>query len=94
MTESTRPPSKAARVKPGAVLRAAGAGGPAIMPNFSDESADLARKSTTPFSQEFEPAEHSRPRLTVERDGDRVARIIAYCRCGEKIVIDCDYAAQ
>lgn len=31
------------------------------------------------------------PVITCQRDGDRIARMVVTCRCGEKIEIDCEY---
>lgn len=77
------------RIKPGAILRAAGAGGKPRMPNFAEEAMTAAPPPTPTPAHDAGQA-----RLAVERNGDHVAKIIAYCKCGEKIVIDCDYAAS
>lgn len=31
------------------------------------------------------------PRLTFQRDGDRITRILVHCSCGEVIPLDCRY---
>lgn len=84
MTQS-RGKDKLDRVKPGAILRAAGVtGDKAEMPNFTD--------STPPLPPQAIPLEANHAaRLEVMRDGDHIQKIIAHCQCGEKIVIDCEY---
>lgn len=78
---------KHARVKPGAILRAAAmTGGKAEMPNFAIPDTPLPAQRSLP------PTVHA-ARLEILRDGDDVQKIIAHCRCGERIEIDCDYAA-
>ena len=36
-------------------------------------------------------ASASEPRVTLERDGDRVSRIRVECACGQVIVLVCEY---
>lgn len=38
------------------------------------------------------PASHGTPKLTVERDGDHITRIVIHCSCGEVIPVDCHYS--
>lgn len=87
MTQS-RGKDKLDRVKPGAILRAAGVtGDKAEMPNFTD--------STPPLPPEVVHQESSHAaRLEVMRNGDHIQKIIAHCQCGEQIVIDCDYGVS
>ena len=67
------------RVRPGSILRAMGADAEAVTaPSF-----EAAERLTG--------AECSRARVEVERQGDRVVRILAHCRCGDVIRIECDY---
>ena len=68
------------RVRPGAILRAMGAAAEAVTPPAWDVPQRGASHGP------------SAARIEVERSGDRVVRILARCRCGETIAIECDYA--
>ncbi len=37
------------------------------------------------------PGSAGQPQVTVERQGDRISRIIVTCSCGEVIELDCRY---
>ena len=45
----------------------------------------------TPPPAPATPATAAEPRVSVERDGDRVKRIRVECPCGETIELDCEY---
>ncbi len=81
MSDETK---KQSGVRPGAILRAMGAETKAITP---PEFAQCTRSGKP-------TAIASAPRIEVVRDGDRVARILARCRCGETITIECDYSVS
>ncbi len=69
-------------VRPGAILRAMGAAAEAVSP-AEFPAADLRGAA---------PAHESgAPHVQVVRDGNRVLKILAHCRCGEVLAIDCDY---
>lgn len=70
-------------VRPGAILRAMGAAAEAV-------AVDGAKPGRV---ESKEPCRRDPPRLELEQQGGRVERIIAICGCGERIVIECDYAA-
>ncbi len=55
---------------------------PATVASFQPAS----RACTAPAS----PANHQ-PRVTLERQGDRISRILITCACGEVIELDCRY---
>ena len=48
-----------------------------------------------PASQAFTPVQHShngnQPVISIEKEGDRVARIKIQCSCGQYIELDCVY---
>lgn len=53
-----------------------------------DPSPNSARPPVAPGSALREP------KLTLEREGDRVSRILVQCSCGQILEIDCDYAGK
>jgi hypothetical protein len=73
-------------VRPGAILRAMGASDEAFTPPEWAPPRGSTRRAPAGH------ATHAAPRIEVVRDGDKVVRILAHCRCGETIAIDCDYA--
>jgi hypothetical protein len=96
MTERTNPPKQRAAkdtrgVHPGAILRAMQAGRRADLPvlQHGDASGNTVVAAAEPSHQD--PHAHE-PKLTVQKAGGRIQRIIALCGCGREIVIECDYA--
>ncbi|MFM1770075.1 MAG: hypothetical protein RJA22_2604 [Verrucomicrobiota bacterium] len=72
---------------------------PATAANRSAPATPAAPATITPAKPEpavLTPAadhgSHPAPKLTFERDGDRITRILVHCGCGEVIPLDCRYA--
>jgi hypothetical protein len=82
MSPAAKPGSRASAVRPGAILRAMGAAPESIAPTAL-ELPDIERADGRPS--------HSAS-IELVRDGERVLKILAHCRCGEVITIDCDYS--
>jgi hypothetical protein len=48
----------------------------------------------TPAQPPTGPSGHSEPTVTLERDGDRIARIKVHCPCGNVFELACDYPEE
>lgn len=76
---------------------AAPAWAPLALPPRGETPAPFATAAASGVEESSSPApagphpEHGEPRVTVERDGERITRIHVHCACGRVLDLACDY---